>query len=104
MRASGFYPDFILWIRTGDKQRIVFIEPHGMLRAQPYSQDDKAKLHERLPKLANEISKRSGTTDVELDSFIISQTRYEELHKNYDDGKWNREKIRGKAHPVSGTQ
>ena len=94
--SVGFYPDFILWIRTGDKQRIVFIEPHGMLRAQPYSQDDKAKLHERLPELADEISKRSGTTDVELDSFIISETRYEELHKNYDDGKWDREKFAAK--------
>ena len=92
----GFYPDFILWIRTGDKQRIVFIEPHGMLRAQPYFQDDKAKLHERLPALADEISKRSGSTDVELDSFIISETRYEELHKNYDDGKWDREKFAAK--------
>ena len=94
--SAGFYPDFILWIRTGDKQRIVFIEPHGMLRAQPYSQDNKAKLHERLPELADEISKRSGTTDVELDSFIISETRYEELHKNYDDGKWDREKFAAK--------
>ena len=94
--SAGFYPDFILWIRTGDKQRIVFIEPHGMLRAQPYSQDNKAKLHERLPELADEISNRSGTTDVELDSFIISETRYEELHKNYDDGKWDREKFAAK--------
>ena len=94
--SVGFYPDFILWIRTGDKQRIVFIEPHGMLRARPYIQDDKAKLHERLPELADEISKRSGTTDVELDSFIISETRYEELHKNYDDGKWDREKFAAK--------
>lgn len=94
--SVGFYPDFILWIRTGDQQRIVFIEPHGMLRAQPYFQDDKAKLHERLPALADEISKRSGTTGVELDSFIISETRYEELHKNYDDGKWDREKFAAK--------
>ena len=94
--SVGFYPDFILWIRTGDTQRIVFIEPHGMLRAQPYFQDDKAKLHERLPELADEISKRSGTTDVELDAFIISETRYEELRKQYDDGKWDREKFAAK--------
>ena len=94
--SVGFYPDFILWIRTGDKQRIVFIEPHGMLRAQPYIQDNKAKLHERLPELADEISKRSGTTDVELDAFIISETRYEELYKQYDDGTWTREDFAAK--------
>ena len=39
--TSGFYPDFILWIRNGDKQRIVFIEPHGMIHARSYRQDDK---------------------------------------------------------------
>ena len=46
--------------------------------------------------MADEISKRSGATDVELDSFIISETRYEELHKNYDDGTWDREKFAAK--------
>ena len=94
--SAGFYPDFILWIRTGDKQRVVFIEPHGMLHARPYSQDDKAQLHERLPELAREISKRSGTTNVQLDSFIISETRFEELHKRYDDGTWTREDFAAK--------
>ena len=30
---SGFYPDFILWIKKGENQRVVFIEPHGMIHA-----------------------------------------------------------------------
>ena len=34
----GFYPDFILWIMDGPKQRIVFIEPHGMLHAEALPQ------------------------------------------------------------------
>ena len=33
---SGLYPDFILWIKDGAAQRIVFIEPHGMLHARAY--------------------------------------------------------------------
>jgi hypothetical protein len=28
-----------------------------------------------------------------LDAFIISATPYNELHKYYDDGKWNRAKF-----------
>ena len=94
--SRGFYPDFILWVRTGDKQRIVFVEPHGMVNARPYANDDKAQLHERLPELAVEISKRSGATNVQLDSFIISATSYEELCKRYDDGTWDREKFAAK--------
>ena len=93
---TGFYPDFILWIRTDDRQRIVVVEPHGMIHAQSYEHDDKAQLHERLPRLAREISQRSGTTNVGLDSFIISETPYEVLCKQYDDGTWDKEKFAAK--------
>ena len=34
--GSGFYPDFILWMIAGDAQRVVFVEPHGMLHAKAY--------------------------------------------------------------------
>ena len=88
---SGFYPDFILWIKRGEHQRIVFIEPHGMVHENAYLHDDKARLHERLPELAREISKRSRVSDVSLDSFIISETPYDSLYQRYDDGRWSRE-------------
>ena len=37
---EGFYPDFILWITEGVKQRIVFIEPHGMLHEAIHEDND----------------------------------------------------------------
>ncbi|MEN8615436.1 DEAD/DEAH box helicase family protein [Dehalogenimonas sp. THU2] len=89
----GFYPDFILWLKTAERQRIIFIEPHGMLHAEAYQHDDKARLHESLPLLALEMSKRSGLTDVSLDSFIVSVTSFEDLRKKYDDGTWNKTKF-----------
>lgn len=91
----GFYPDFILWVLDqGTKvQRIVFIEPHGMLHAKAYLHDDKARLHERLPELAHEIGRRSERSDVLLDAFILSATPYAELSKHYDDGTWTREQF-----------
>ena len=67
-----------------------------MIHAQSYEHDDKARLHERLPRLAREISQRSGTTNVGLDSFIISETPYEVLCKQYDDGTWDKEKFAAK--------
>jgi len=48
----GSHPDFILWIAAGEKQHIVFIEPHGMLYGGTHQHDEKAQLHERLPDLA----------------------------------------------------
>jgi len=89
----GFYPDFILWVVEQGRQRIIFIEPHGMLHAQAYFHDEKARLHERLPALAKEIGKRSGRHDVSLDAFIISATPYDDLRLRYDDGTWDRAKF-----------
>jgi len=89
----GFYPDFILWIVEGKKQHIVFIEPHGMLHAKAYQHDEKTRLHEVLPGLAQEIAARSAQKHVTLDSYVISATPYDDLRQKYDDGTWDREKF-----------
>lgn len=89
----GFYPDFILWIARGGEQRIVFIEPHGMIHAPAYANDEKAKLHEWLPELAERMAKPPGVSRVILDSFIVSATPYEQLRERYDDGSWTRERF-----------
>ena len=94
---EGFYPDFILWIKSSNAQRIVFVEPHGMRHASAYNNDYKAQLHEKLPELAAAIAQRTGITDVQLDSFIVSTTRYQELRPNYDDGNWDLARF-AKAH------
>ncbi len=90
----GVYPDFILWIVGRKKQTIVFIEPHGMVHAMPYDNDEKARLHESLPALARAIAARSKTNKrITLDSYIISATKYDDLCRKYDDGTWDREKF-----------
>mgnify|MGYP001000632106 CR=1 FL=1 len=86
----GFYPDFILWVIEGQAQRIIFVEPHGMLHARAYIHDEKARLHERLRELAPEIARRSGRRDVSLDAYIVSATPFDELCLRYDDGTWDR--------------
>ena len=88
---SGFFPDFILWVKTTDKQRIVFIEPHGMRHAKAYDHDGKAQLYAQLPQLAADIAQRSGNAAaVELDAYLISTTSYQELRQHYENGYWSR--------------
>lgn len=86
---NNFYPDFILWVLDNKGQRIIFVEPHGMIYAKPYNLDDKARLHEHLPELAVDLANRTGRTDIRLDSFIISATPYPDLRSKYDDGSWD---------------
>ena len=93
---SGFFPDFILWVKTKIAQRIVFIEPHGMVNAPAYIHDEKAQLHERLPGLAREIASRTTGPEVQLDSFIVSATKYEDLRKRYENGTWTKDDFEAK--------
>ena len=86
----GFFPDFILWVKTGAKQRIVFVEPHGMLHADAYQHDDKARLHESLHELAERMAGSNAKAEVLLDSYIVSATAYQDLRPRYDDGSWDR--------------
>jgi len=64
-----------------------------MLHADAYMHDKKARLHEVLPELAKDISRRSKRGDITLDSYIISATPYEDLHKKYDDGTWGKKRF-----------
>jgi len=93
--GRGFYPDFILWVLEPSRkhQRIVFIEPHGMVYAKAYIHDEKARLHEYLRKLSKQLWHHSSDWKVELDSYLVSATRFEELHPRYDDGTWSRAKF-----------
>ena len=87
---SGFYPDFILWIKEDRTQRIVFVEPHGMMHAPAYAEDHKARLHERLPGIARSIPVPPCVSTVTLDAFIVSETPFDQLRPRYDDGSWTR--------------
>ena len=60
-----------------------------MLYAEAYEHDQKARLHERLPELAEAIARRTKLKNVTLDSFIVSATPYEDLRMRYDDGSWD---------------
>jgi hypothetical protein len=64
-----------------------------MLHEKSYIHDEKARLHERLPELAQKIAQRSNRKDIILDAFLISATAYDELYQHYEDGTWDRAKF-----------
>jgi superfamily II DNA or RNA helicase len=73
---SGFYPDFIMWIKSDKKQVILFIDPKGLEHTKGLD-DEKIQLKSTL----EEIEKRLDRSDITLDSFILSETPYNELIK-----------------------
>lgn len=90
--SVGFYPDFILWVKEGTAQRIVFVEPHGMLHEALPHVNEKVGLHRKLQADAGPaLKKLKGVT---LDAFVVSKTSYDTLRKKWvhDDGTaWSRE-------------
>ena len=66
--AGNFYPDFLLWLVSEDRQGLVFIDPHGLVNEEPDS--DKVKFHKTI----KDIEERLGIPSVSLHSFIITPT------------------------------
>ena len=87
---AGFYPDFILWVKKGDSQRIVFIEPHGMRQEDAPETNEKIRLYRRLRELSEKLGKDSQWENVSLDSYIVSPTPYNEMADKWS-GDWKPE-------------
>ena len=77
---EGFYPDFILWITEDAKQRIVFIEPHGMVYEDIHEDNPKINLFRRLREISHH---RFRDEHVHMDFFIISTTDFADLRRRY---------------------
>jgi len=73
---SGFYPDFIMWVKIKDQQSIVFLDPHG-LEHEKTLDNQKIKLSKDIKQLEETL----GDKNISLDSFILSKTSYESLIK-----------------------
>lgn len=82
-RASNFYPDFILWILDGQQQKIVFVDPKGLVMLQPSDfRNEKIQLYNTL---RTEIQPRFANSNVTLDSYIISDKSYAETRRFFGD-------------------
>ena len=73
--SSGFYPDFILWVNEGEKQHVIFIDPKGIRNLKGLG-DPKIQLYNQLKA---EVEPSLGDKDIILDSYIISNTPYNQV-------------------------
>lgn len=71
--AGGFWPDFILWRVHQGKQKIVFIDPHGLQHEGPGS--EKIEFSERIKELENRLKDK----DVVLESVILGPPKSSRL-------------------------
>ncbi len=74
LQWSKFYPDFIMWVKEGERQTIVFIDPKGLVHTKDLN-DEKIQLKHEIKELEKNLNKK----DIVLASFILSMTPYEKL-------------------------
>jgi len=76
--AGNFYPDFIMWLLGGGRQRIVFVDPKGIRNLGP--NDAKIRFHETI----KGIQQRLGDPNVQLESFILSWTPLSDVELSWE--------------------
>ena len=88
--AGNFYPDYILWIDTAEKQYITFIDPKGLLRIMP--NDPKIEFYKTIKDLQRQLeATNTSTKEIVLNSFIMSATKAAELSQWWHWDKRTRE-------------
>jgi hypothetical protein len=88
---NGFYPDFIIWVMHGKNQRVIFVEPHGMRMEEYPTTNHKINLHLKLKEQVAVAKKTRKLENIELDSYIISATPYDDLRKHHGSD-WDEDK------------
>ena len=71
--ATGFYPDFIVWVIVGEHQYVSFVDPKGISHINGFS-NPKIALHKVI---REEIEPKLNDSDISLSSFIISNTPFQ---------------------------
>ena len=72
--AGNFYPDFLLWLLTDDKQYVTFVDPKG-IRNLEGPDDPKIRFYRTI----KELETRLDDPNVILNSFIISNTPFQQV-------------------------
>ncbi|MDO6748457.1 DEAD/DEAH box helicase family protein [Gilvimarinus sp. 1_MG-2023] len=81
---GGFYPDFILWLVKGDKQKVIFVDPKGLRHHKP--DDPKVRFHRTIKDIEADLIKQySANSSVELHAFLISETHSSQLVSQWKD-------------------
>lgn len=90
--AGNFYPDYILWIDTEEKQYISFIDPKGLMRIMP--DNPKIQFHKTIKDLEKRLQEGSKMDKpIVLNSFIMSATKGADLKEWWKMYKADRENI-----------
>ena len=83
--AGNFYPDFIVWLRNGNKQWISFVDPKGLLHNTQGLKNPKIQFHKTIKEYQDQYKGTAKDKEIVLNSFILSTTEQRHLKELADD-------------------
>jgi len=100
IESSSFYPDFIIWVVTPEKQLIYFVDPKGILMMGNFKNDKIIFCNETIQEINEAISKKVKEKElsqrIELKAFILSVTPYEEVRASWESSSTTKEEFEAK--------
>ncbi len=82
----GYYPDFIVWLKDGDCQHILFLDPKGLGRFGP-KERKKVRLHREIKEIETQI--RTHDPNLRLHAYVLSVTSRDEISDaEYPPEQW----------------
>ncbi len=85
---GGFYPDFILWLTRGSRQKIIFVDPKGLRNHKP--SDPKVQFHKTIKQIEADLHAQDpNNKDIELHAFLVSNTTVDMLESEWSKGGQN---------------
>ena len=94
-KVAGFYPDFILWIKEGNKQKMAFIDPKGLRNSGNFG-DEKIQFCSNYIKVIEEkvkkkVKEKKLKDQLDLYAFIVSVSEYDSIKDIFGEGGHTRE-------------
>ena len=87
----GYYPDFIVWLKDGDLQHMLFLDPKGLSRFGR-SKEQKVKLHEEIKEVEARV--REAEPNLRLHAYVLSVTPPGEIGGGrQSQGAWERQGV-----------
>jgi len=95
--SSGFYPDFIVWVRNRSKHHMIFIDPKGIRNLGNFN-DDKIQLCvsyiKEVERAINEgLQQERESVNLRLDAFVLSVSSYKDIKDTFDRGGFAEEEF-----------
>ena len=82
---SGFYPDFIIWIKNGNKQNIIFVDPKGIRNLGGFDNEKIQFCVRYIKEIEEKVREKIKHKDdqIFLDAFIVAVYPYKTAKDMY---------------------